>query len=55
LVGKRQWKRRPDPLDYRVAPRALELIADAVRRGGDQDRPWLVAIAHRNGEWLFKT
>jgi hypothetical protein len=44
--------RRPDPQDYRIAFKALELIAGAnsVRRGGDQDRPWLWRLRNMGGE-----
>jgi hypothetical protein len=31
--------RRPEPHDYRLARRALELIADRIGRGGGQGRP----------------
>jgi hypothetical protein len=37
-------------LDYRIARKALELIADAVGRGGGQGRPWLWRLRNSGGE-----
>jgi hypothetical protein len=42
--------RRPDPQDYRIARKALELIADAVGRGGGQGRPWLWRLRNSDGK-----
>jgi hypothetical protein len=33
--------RRPDPQDYRIARKALELIADPIGRAGGRGRPLL--------------